>query len=302
MEYRDWTVVVADFGVSRELESARRVTLVGQLLGTDFYMAPEVRAHGASRADYRSDIFALGGILNALHTGQPSAERRDSREGPAVSYDMLRVINKARAWVPERRYQSVSELQRAWRLAVLNEHLQHHVAGSAVTVADDLRRRGVAADDLAAIASLVQWPALTREHVFHAIAGVEPRTIDIVAQWNVTFARLLLRVFVDHVDADVSAGDAQSIVGHCASLAHEVKDAECAGIVAAALLSMGYRHNESHATDAFCSIVSAANEVARLDAVRGALLDMDPAHVMPAALALRGRPLPLAAREVLAST
>ncbi|MBU3684654.1 MAG: serine/threonine protein kinase, partial [Phycisphaerales bacterium] len=63
------TPKVIDFGVAKALEpgdgeGAR--TAEGQRLGTPQYMAPEQWLHGASAADARSDVYALGVLMAEL--------------------------------------------------------------------------------------------------------------------------------------------------------------------------------------------------------------------------------------------
>ncbi len=66
----DSTVKVIDFGVSRFKE--KKLTKVGEFMGTAPYMAPEifVNPEGSRNADSRVDIYALGHILFELTTGQ----------------------------------------------------------------------------------------------------------------------------------------------------------------------------------------------------------------------------------------
>jgi serine/threonine protein kinase len=83
------TPKVIDFGVAKALEpgdgeGAR--TAEGQRLGTPQYMAPEQWLHGASAADARSDVYALGVLLSELLVGgPPAALPRTPLEVPSVS-------------------------------------------------------------------------------------------------------------------------------------------------------------------------------------------------------------------------
>ena len=56
-----------DFGLARVIDSVRKLTNMGQILGTPQFMAPE-QACG-NPADGRADLFSLGSILYALVTG-----------------------------------------------------------------------------------------------------------------------------------------------------------------------------------------------------------------------------------------
>ena len=58
---------LADFGIARALQRARRLTRTHAIVGTPEYMAPE-QAQG--RADARSDLYALGIVLYQMLTGE----------------------------------------------------------------------------------------------------------------------------------------------------------------------------------------------------------------------------------------
>ena len=83
------TPKVIDFGVAKALEpgdgeGAR--TAEGQRLGTPQYMAPEQWLHGASAADARSDVYALGVLLAELLVGgPPTALPRTPLDMPSVA-------------------------------------------------------------------------------------------------------------------------------------------------------------------------------------------------------------------------
>ncbi|MEX2178499.1 MAG: serine/threonine-protein kinase [Gemmatimonadaceae bacterium] len=62
---------VIDFGIARTVlpaESAERLTIVGQLIGTPAYMSPE-QLSADTDVDTRSDVYALGVVLYELYTG-----------------------------------------------------------------------------------------------------------------------------------------------------------------------------------------------------------------------------------------
>jgi serine/threonine-protein kinase len=71
---RDGDVRVIDFGLARFGDE--RITVAGATFGTPHYMAPEVIAHGARRADARADIYALGHMLYELSMHEHHWRRR----------------------------------------------------------------------------------------------------------------------------------------------------------------------------------------------------------------------------------
>jgi non-specific serine/threonine protein kinase/serine/threonine-protein kinase len=95
------TPKVIDFGVAKALEpgdgeGAR--TAEGQRLGTPQYMAPEQWLHGASAADARSDVYALGVLLAELVPG------------PMRDRDLSAVLARATAHHPDDRYATADAL------------------------------------------------------------------------------------------------------------------------------------------------------------------------------------------------
>lgn len=63
----DGTLVLADFGIAKQLSTALTRTRHGEVYGTPFYMSPE-QARG-DPLDGRSDLYALGIILHEMLTG-----------------------------------------------------------------------------------------------------------------------------------------------------------------------------------------------------------------------------------------
>jgi serine/threonine-protein kinase len=118
-------VKVADFGIARI--DASEFTIVGDLLGTPAYMAPEQFA--GAPVDKRTDLFAAGVILFEMLTGVKPFRGKSITEiisfmenrgpediralNPAVPDSLKLVITKALAFDPARRYDDASEFSKA---------------------------------------------------------------------------------------------------------------------------------------------------------------------------------------------
>ena len=118
-------VKVADFGIAR-LE-ASEFTIVGDLLGTPAYMAPEQLSGGP--IDHRTDLFATGVILFEMLTGVKPfrgksiteiisfMEKRGPEDiralNPAVPEAMKHVIGKSVAFDPAQRYADAAAFSKA---------------------------------------------------------------------------------------------------------------------------------------------------------------------------------------------
>jgi serine/threonine protein kinase len=71
------TAAIADFGLARATDSTR-LTVDGQLLGTPYYLAPElIEGHEATPT---SDLYALGCVLYECVTGEPPFAARHVAE------------------------------------------------------------------------------------------------------------------------------------------------------------------------------------------------------------------------------
>jgi WD40 repeat protein len=123
------TVKVLDFGLARlaaEAGSAPGSTTgQGTLLGTVDYLAPE-QADDARQADIRSDIYSLGCTLYHLLSGRPPfpqgtlvqkimAHRERQPQSllelrPDLPPGLVRVVDRMMSKLPERRYQTPSEV------------------------------------------------------------------------------------------------------------------------------------------------------------------------------------------------
>ena len=118
-------VKVADFGIARI--DASEFTIVGDLLGTPAYMAPEQFA--GAPVDKRTDLFAAGVIFFEMLTGVKPFRGKSITEiisfmetrgpediralNPAVPDSLKRVISKALAFDPALRYADAAEFSTA---------------------------------------------------------------------------------------------------------------------------------------------------------------------------------------------
>ncbi|UCD56724.1 MAG: serine/threonine protein kinase [Candidatus Hydrogenedentota bacterium] len=121
-------VKIVDFGLSTE-EKHFQFLRSKSRAGTPQYMSPE-HING-KRVDERSDIYSLGVCMYELFTGKPPYEAKNRKEimkmhvsrkvkprppssvNPKIPPSLSRIIMTALEKDPERRYQSVAELQLA---------------------------------------------------------------------------------------------------------------------------------------------------------------------------------------------
>jgi eukaryotic-like serine/threonine-protein kinase len=118
-------VKVADFGIARI--DASEFTIVGDLLGTPAYMAPE--QFSGAPVDTRTDLLAAGVILFEMLTGVKPFRGKSITEimslmetrgpedirtlNPSVPNSLKQVINKALAFDPAQRYADAAEFSKA---------------------------------------------------------------------------------------------------------------------------------------------------------------------------------------------
>src|SRR5690242_9346138 len=142
-------VKVADFGIARL--DASEFTIVGDLLGTPAYMAPE-QLSGAP-IDHRADLFAAGVILFEMLTGVKPfrgksitevisfMEKRGPEDiralNPAVPDAFRHVISTAVAFDPARRYPDAAAFSKAVAEAVPGLPSQPHLQGAAMSEATE---------------------------------------------------------------------------------------------------------------------------------------------------------------------
>lgn len=99
---RETGAVLIDFDASRIYKESRDNDT--QILGTAGYAAPE--QYGISQTDGRSDIYAMGVLMNVMLTGKhPSTVLADGKMG--------RIILRCTMMNPEKRFQTIGHLMNA---------------------------------------------------------------------------------------------------------------------------------------------------------------------------------------------
>ncbi len=110
--------VVSDLGLAVFADRDTTVlTRTSTLLGTEGYIAPELRRRDRAEADARVDVYSLGVVLYELVTGNDPAYVDES----VLPVGLRTIVERAVAPNPANRYQSVRELQQevaAYRVAL----------------------------------------------------------------------------------------------------------------------------------------------------------------------------------------
>jgi serine/threonine protein kinase/Tfp pilus assembly protein PilF len=129
-EHEEETIRILDFGIAKVLDATLGTNT--QVAGTYYYTSPEQLTKGAA-IDRRADIYSLGIVLYQMLTGEKpfdadsmpemiklhcEASPRPLREvKPEIPQAIEDVVLKALAKKPSDRYQSATELARAFRSA-----------------------------------------------------------------------------------------------------------------------------------------------------------------------------------------
>jgi serine/threonine-protein kinase len=138
-------IKLLDFGVAKlsDKKSVSKLSLVGMVLGTPSFMAPEQARGARDEVDARSDIFALGAILFTMLTGEnvhpvegvqqklvaaaTQRARSISLVLPSVPGPIAAVIDQALQFRKDDRWQTVTQMRRALKEAaegLVNETLR----------------------------------------------------------------------------------------------------------------------------------------------------------------------------------
>ena len=136
LEKRRGHIKLVDFGMARITENSD-LTIIGSLIGTPRYMAPELRL--GMEADSRADIFSAARLflelLRLLPTSSPFPRSRlpvieDMPPGNRIDYSvtyptaLVPILTRGLEVDREKRYQTVKEFMHAIKEALPNIHAQ----------------------------------------------------------------------------------------------------------------------------------------------------------------------------------
>jgi len=242
----DDDVVVSDFGLGRRMSSdTTRATQSDARMGTSGYMAPE-QYHSAEDADERSDIFALGVILNEMYTGTTTL-------GMPLPAPALVIVRRCTNQNRDARFQTVADLSRSFESIIVvqarrdaAEELRKLIeAGLPSDTADSIAENAVpASDDARFLHDLtVRIPAATFARLYQlnpeiaALLIVKFREVSISERWS-----------FDYTD---QIGDA------CVRLFPVTPDANLKASLIATALHVGVNYNRYHVEDAAAALLQA---------------------------------------------
>ena len=113
-------VWVADFSLARvaDVPGGVTVTATGDVFGTPYYLAPEVR-HGTAPVDARADVFSLGVLLHELLTGRvPMGHYQPASRTAKVPRALDQLIARCLAESPTERPANAGELLEQFEAAL----------------------------------------------------------------------------------------------------------------------------------------------------------------------------------------
>ena len=262
-------IVVSDFGLGRSVDSdSTRRTGTGDGMGTPLYVAPE-QWGDTKRADERADIFSLGRILYELLTGPLTTGFQDtSGIDPALALIVTRCTRKD----PDQRFQSVSELKTAWRVAIGEEdagsdtdRLKSRLTGLLSSVLDT-----TAAKD---VMEILRRHFDDHDLVHNALIVVPKGVFKIFGELDLEFTRALLTAFVQHVATQSWPFSHTDKIGDACQRAFEaIADPESRIVMLQCAASVGLDYNRWHvqavAADLVAKISTPAERIALAEAIK----------------------------------
>ncbi|MBI3268161.1 MAG: protein kinase [Planctomycetes bacterium] len=170
-------VLLADFGLAKDLDADSRLTRTGQIMGTVVYMSPEQADGDGSRLGPASDLYSLGAVLYEMLCGSPPFEGTNQlkllntvlldepeplrRRVAGLDPDLETIVSTAMAKNPARRYASARALAEDLERRLAGEVIHARPAALVYRVSRRIHRHRVFATILATLCLLAGASELT---------------------------------------------------------------------------------------------------------------------------------------------
>jgi serine/threonine protein kinase len=255
----DDDVVISDFGIGRIMDAeGDRFTATGARLGSYGYMSPE-QSSDTKHVDIRSDIYSLGRMLYELHTERLNTAVQDlNRLPPAIAP----IVERCTQYKPENRYQSVSELKDAWRLATAAPS-----AGDGVADARRLISELTATPQMPAkveqLFMLLDQNTSDKDLLRDAIMEVPPESIAIRLKAQRDQVRKTITEFVEHVLSQTWGNTYVDKIGNrCGNLFIVLPDAKAKAELFKCVLILGVKFKRYALLEILAHLIQAASSEA----------------------------------------
>lgn len=252
----DADLAVSDFGLGRILDSqSTRQTVTGFGMGTFAYMAPEQFAD-AKRADERSDIYSLGRMLYELHTAETLTPA-------ALDFDRLPVgiavvVRRATQQRPEDRYQSVTEMKKAWANVIDTTHFEAESEELGLVRAELAAAGSVTREIVGRLVELLAKRLPDDDLLHETVMQVHPRALVLMYQQDPSFTRDLLDRFCIFTGNQGWGFTYTDQIGNVCKELHQVfTEPLIRAALVECVVKVGVDHNRYHVMDVMDSIIIA---------------------------------------------